>query len=133
MSDKWMNLGYDSHDLKPYCEPTPDFKDERRIGEPGLAYLTAMVIFSGGHRKIHYQAMPVFQDKRGFSGQKPNTAGHLTRDVAKISKRWDYAGGRRVLWVTLKTKSSPNVFVSRESQAYRQVFYPTSDYYLHTC
>lgn len=33
MSDKWMNLGYDSQELKPYCEPTPDFKDERRIGE----------------------------------------------------------------------------------------------------
>ena len=33
MSDKWMNLGYDNQDLKPYCEPTPDFKDERRIGE----------------------------------------------------------------------------------------------------
>lgn len=33
MSDKWMNLGYDNQDLKPYCEPTPDFKDERRIGK----------------------------------------------------------------------------------------------------
>ena len=33
MSDKWMNLGYDNQDLKPYCEPIPDFKDERRIGE----------------------------------------------------------------------------------------------------
>ncbi|XP_067029467.1 serine/threonine-protein kinase MARK2-like isoform X11 [Acropora muricata] len=31
MSDKWMNLGYDNQDLKPYCEPIPDFKDERRI------------------------------------------------------------------------------------------------------
>ena len=37
MSDKWMNLGYDNQDLKPYCEPTPDFKDERRIGENGLS------------------------------------------------------------------------------------------------
>ena len=35
MSDKWMNLGYDNQDLKPYCEPTPDFKDERRIGKSG--------------------------------------------------------------------------------------------------
>lgn len=33
MSDKWMNLGYDNQDLKPYSEPTPDFKDERRIGK----------------------------------------------------------------------------------------------------
>lgn len=31
MSDKWMNLGYDNQELKPYSEPTPDFKDERRI------------------------------------------------------------------------------------------------------
>lgn len=33
MSDKWMNLGYDNQELKPYSEPTPDFKDERRIGK----------------------------------------------------------------------------------------------------
>lgn len=37
MSDKWMNLGYDNQDLKPYCEPTPDFKDERRIGEKSVS------------------------------------------------------------------------------------------------
>lgn len=36
MSDKWMNLGYDSQELKPYSEPTPDFKDERRIGKDSL-------------------------------------------------------------------------------------------------
>ena len=29
----------------------------------------------------------------------------IVRDVAKISNRWDYVDGRRVLWVTLKSKS----------------------------
>ena len=28
-----------------------------------------------------------------------------SRDVAKISNKWDYVDGRRVLWVTLKGKS----------------------------
>lgn len=68
MSDKWMNLGYDNQDLKPYCEPTPDFKDERRIGEHLslslikfawlLLVLSAMVswhifVFSHHHQNDH--------------------------------------------------------------------------------
>ena len=45
MSDKWMNLGYDNQDLKPYCEPTPDFKDERRIGENfGTSFITVTML-----------------------------------------------------------------------------------------
>ena len=36
MSDKWMNIGHDGQDLKPYSEPVPDFKDERRIGTCAL-------------------------------------------------------------------------------------------------
>ena len=40
MSDKWMNLGYDNQDLKPYSEPTPDFKDERRIGKHFVTLLS---------------------------------------------------------------------------------------------
>lgn len=39
-----MNLGYDNQDLKPYCEPTPDFKDERRIGKDFvIAYMYTVV------------------------------------------------------------------------------------------
>lgn len=44
MSDKWMNLGYDNQDLKPYSEPTPDFKDERRIGEKSVSLSNMKVL-----------------------------------------------------------------------------------------
>jgi len=33
MSDKWMNIGCELNELKPYLEPTPDFKDEKRMGK----------------------------------------------------------------------------------------------------
>ncbi|XP_076391860.1 serine/threonine-protein kinase MARK2 isoform X14 [Megachile rotundata] len=33
MKDKWMNMGYDDDELKPYLEPEPDYKDHKRIGE----------------------------------------------------------------------------------------------------
>ncbi|XP_028513870.1 MAP/microtubule affinity-regulating kinase 3 isoform X2 [Exaiptasia diaphana] len=31
MSDKWMNIGCELNELKPYLEPAPDFKDENRM------------------------------------------------------------------------------------------------------
>uniref|UniRef100_A0A1B6DFJ7 MAP/microtubule affinity-regulating kinase 3 n=1 Tax=Clastoptera arizonana TaxID=38151 RepID=A0A1B6DFJ7_9HEMI len=31
MKDKWMNMGYEEDELKPYQEPEPDFKDLKRI------------------------------------------------------------------------------------------------------
>ncbi|CAB3368114.1 Hypothetical predicted protein [Cloeon dipterum] len=31
MKDKWMNMGYEEDELKPYTEPEPDFKDIKRI------------------------------------------------------------------------------------------------------
>ncbi|XP_065806519.1 serine/threonine-protein kinase MARK2 isoform X11 [Labrus bergylta] len=30
MRDRWMNVGYDEEELKPYIEPMPDYKDPRR-------------------------------------------------------------------------------------------------------
>ncbi|XP_011494248.1 PREDICTED: serine/threonine-protein kinase MARK2-like isoform X11 [Ceratosolen solmsi marchali] len=33
MKDKWMNMGYEDDELKPYVEPEPDYKDHKRIGE----------------------------------------------------------------------------------------------------
>ena len=33
MKDKWMNMGYEDDELKPYSEPEPDYKDLKRIGE----------------------------------------------------------------------------------------------------
>jgi hypothetical protein len=32
MKDKWMNMGYEEEELKPYLEPEPDYKDQKRIG-----------------------------------------------------------------------------------------------------
>ncbi|XP_055379372.1 serine/threonine-protein kinase MARK2 [Condylostylus longicornis] len=31
MSDKWMNMGFEDDELKPYVEPKPDFADPKRI------------------------------------------------------------------------------------------------------
>eukprot|EP00794_Sanderia_malayensis_P020542 gene20542-22563_t len=31
MQDKWMNIGYENDDLKPFLEPTPDFNDTKRL------------------------------------------------------------------------------------------------------
>ncbi|XP_056609417.1 serine/threonine-protein kinase MARK2 isoform X3 [Triplophysa dalaica] len=30
MKDRWMNVGFDEEELKPYIEPQPDYKDPRR-------------------------------------------------------------------------------------------------------
>lgn len=32
MKDKWMNIGFEDDELKPYVEPEPDFNDQMRIG-----------------------------------------------------------------------------------------------------
>ena len=31
MKDKWMNVGYEDDELKPYLEPAPDINDTSRI------------------------------------------------------------------------------------------------------
>lgn len=33
MKDKWINVGYESDELKPHTEPAEDFTDTSRIGE----------------------------------------------------------------------------------------------------
>lgn len=35
MSDKWMNMGFEDDELKPYIEPKPDLQDPKRIGKTG--------------------------------------------------------------------------------------------------
>ncbi len=32
MKDRWINVGHEEEDLKPYIEPEPDFSDTKRIG-----------------------------------------------------------------------------------------------------
>lgn len=33
MKDKWMNVGYETDELKPHLEPVEDYDDTERIGE----------------------------------------------------------------------------------------------------
>jgi hypothetical protein len=33
MKDKWMNIGFEEDELKPYNEPMPDLNDQIRIGK----------------------------------------------------------------------------------------------------
>lgn len=33
MKDKWMNIGFEEDELKPYNEPLPDLNDQGRIGK----------------------------------------------------------------------------------------------------
>ncbi|XP_053669981.1 MAP/microtubule affinity-regulating kinase 3 [Anopheles nili] len=33
MKDRWMNMGYEDDELKPFVEPLPDLKDQKRIGK----------------------------------------------------------------------------------------------------
>lgn len=35
MRDKWMNMGYEEDELKPFIEASTDPKDLKRIGEEG--------------------------------------------------------------------------------------------------
>lgn len=37
MKDKWINIGYEGEELKPYTEPEEDLGDTKRIGEPQQA------------------------------------------------------------------------------------------------
>lgn len=51
MKDKWMNMGYEDDELKPYIEPMADLKDQKRIGKTGTVYnfinfsLTVVIFF----------------------------------------------------------------------------------------
>lgn len=33
-----MNMGYEEDELKPYIEPLPDLKDQKRIGKTGTVF-----------------------------------------------------------------------------------------------
>lgn len=33
MKDRWMNIGFEEDELKPYMEPKPDLNDQARIRE----------------------------------------------------------------------------------------------------
>lgn len=69
MRDRWMNVGYEEEELKPYIEPQPDYKDPRRTGKrrnilkndkciPFFShtqtYLSTDVVFLCSHKRIIY-------------------------------------------------------------------------------
>jgi len=33
MKDKWMNVGYEDEEMKPFIEPTRDYNDTSRVGQ----------------------------------------------------------------------------------------------------
>ena len=41
MNDKWMNIGYEDDELKPFVEPPPDINDPVRIGNVQHLHLLA--------------------------------------------------------------------------------------------
>ena len=38
MSDKWMNMGFEEEELRPYLEPKQDLADPKRIGKTGTVF-----------------------------------------------------------------------------------------------
>lgn len=44
MKDRWMNVGHEEEELKPYTEPEPDFNDTKRIGKTFTRMLQLMYI-----------------------------------------------------------------------------------------
>lgn len=48
MKDKWINIGYEGDELKPYKEPEEDFGDAKRIGEGAGASLAPRGRAAGG-------------------------------------------------------------------------------------
>ncbi|XP_047541125.1 serine/threonine-protein kinase MARK2-like isoform X9 [Vanessa atalanta] len=49
MRDKWMNMGYEDDELRPYVEPQQDFKDHKRI-----AQVEALVCLGYNRQEIEY-------------------------------------------------------------------------------
>lgn len=43
MSDKWMNMGFEDDELKPYIEPKQELGDVKRIGKTGTVYKAIII------------------------------------------------------------------------------------------
>ena len=46
MRDKWMNIGYEDDDLKPYVEPPADVLDPMRIGKDNVPPVYVVFVLS---------------------------------------------------------------------------------------
>lgn len=65
MKDKWMNMGYEEDELKPYVEPLPDLKDQKRIGKTGTVHKNQHLIKNQKKNSINY--LSTNQKQRQFS------------------------------------------------------------------
>ncbi|XP_041985887.1 serine/threonine-protein kinase MARK2-like isoform X4 [Aricia agestis] len=55
MRDRWMNTGYEDDELRPYVEPSQDFKDHKRIAAgPHNAQVEALVCLGYNRQEIEY-------------------------------------------------------------------------------
>lgn len=42
--DKWMNMGYEDDELKPFQEAQTDLNDQKRIGKTGKEFFFSTII-----------------------------------------------------------------------------------------
>lgn len=65
MKDKWINIGYEGEELKPYTEPEEDFTDTKRIGE-GPALPAHLFPGAGRCRAVSMLPLASARPARGF-------------------------------------------------------------------
>ena len=47
MKDRWMNIGFEDDELKPYMEPEADLNDQARIRESTRTYTQHVHVLNG--------------------------------------------------------------------------------------
>lgn len=55
MQDKWMNIGYENDELKPYLEPMPDFNDKNRLGMDKISFIFSLKLKIASFLSSHSQ------------------------------------------------------------------------------
>lgn len=82
MKDKWINIGYEGEELKPYTEPEEDFGDTKRIGE-GVGGAGALLLRGQGRgeapqhpplRLVHQRGLQGSWGEQGSLGPRPCAA-----------------------------------------------------------
>ncbi|VDK85701.1 unnamed protein product [Litomosoides sigmodontis] len=73
MKDRWMNIGYEDDELKPYLEPAKDVKDENRIAIiQQMGYSRNAVVLSldkGSFDDLHATYILLGEKKRELDGE----------------------------------------------------------------
>lgn len=103
MRDRWMNVGYEEEELKPYIEPMPDYKDPRRTGRPRntLKEMTNVFHYLATHRHTWVQ---MFFSKIFILQASQDSNCKLVVCVQTSCCRWDSLRRRsRTHWWTRST------------------------------